>query len=70
MKEGDEIGVNIDYYNSEVTFYKNDPEEEDGELTYSMPIKLDLGPVYPFVSLSTKDSQVSIVEEIPLLMIE
>ena len=48
--------MSIDYYNSEVTFYKKNEEDEDEDLVYCMPIKLDQGPIYPFVSLSVKDS--------------
>lgn len=64
MQEGDEIRVTIDYYNSNIIFMIGDVQEwgedEDESNVYEMPVKLNAGPIYAFVSCQNKGDMVSI----------
>ena len=64
MQEGDEIRVTIDYYNSNIIFMNGEEqgweEEEDQSQVYEMPVKLNAGPIYAFVSCQNKGDMVSI----------
>jgi hypothetical protein len=58
------IRIEIDYYNSVLAFIKGDDqnwEESEEVQVYEMPIKLDQGPIYAFVSGATKGDRISIV---------
>lgn len=63
FSEGDKIRVEVDYYNSLVTFVKGASLEwdEDEEVeVYEMPIRLNSGPLHAFVSCQNKGDRVSI----------
>lgn len=57
--------LSLDYYNSVLTFIKGFDEDSDENEVYEMPIKLDQGPIYPYVSLNSIGDRISIVQEIP-----
>jgi hypothetical protein len=57
------VTIELDYYNSLLSFTRStEQNDEEDELVYEMPIQLDAGPVYPFVSLASKGSEVAILE--------
>jgi hypothetical protein len=65
FKEGDRISLELDYYNGVLAFFKGGPEVwEEGEEVpmYEMPVRLDAGPIYPFVSLAAKGDIVAMVQ--------
>jgi len=61
FKEGDTVRVDVDYYNSLVSFTLSNDGILEEEQIYEMPIKLDSGPVYPFVSIANKGCRVAII---------
>lgn len=63
MKEGDCVTVEVDYYNSVLNFFKGASEDLEEAEIYEMPIRIDQGAIYPFVSLGAKGDRVSILPE-------
>ena len=63
FKEGDTIRLELDYNNQNLVFFKNyeDDDDDDDVEVYEMPVRVDEGPIYAFVSLQHIDSEVSIV---------
>ena len=53
--------LELDYYNSVLSFIKGGNWDLEEAEVYEMPIKMDQGPIYAFVSLGAKDDRVSIL---------
>lgn len=56
--------VELDYYNSVLAFIKGDEqnwEESEDVSVYEMPIRLDQGPIYAFVSGAAKGDRVTVL---------